>query len=133
MSDHGRDPGREPTDADLRERFARLRMELADRMPGFAAIGQRPRPPQGVRFPFPLLAGAGAAAALAAFLLLRPSTPVAPPPARAVPPSLGEWRAPTDFLLQTPGRDLLSRLPTLGQDLPRLEPPSPAPERSMPS
>ena len=28
-------------------------------------------------------------------------------------PSITEWRAPTDFLLQTPGRELLNTIPDL--------------------
>lgn len=130
MSDE-RDPDREPMDRDLREYFARLRIELTGQAPDFASTWRRARSPQRARFTLPLLAGAGAAAAAAALLLLRPPAPAPTSPTMAVPPSLGAWRAPTDFLLLTPGRELLSRLPGLGLDRPPLERPSATPERSV--
>lgn len=130
MSDES-DARRESTaDGDLRERFARLRTELAERAPDFASTWERAGAPHRARLPLLL---AGAATALAGLLLLRPTpAPTPPSPAGAVLPSLGEWRAPTDFLLQTPGRELLSQLPALGRDLPRPALPSLAPERSTP-
>ena len=58
------------------------------------------------------------------------AVPVRPPDARprssAAPIDLTShlWRAPTDFLLDLPGAELLRTIPTLGQPYPGLTPPS---------
>ncbi len=102
-------------DDDLRARFAELRREEEAQAPEFA-------------FPSPGWAGQGrrwsagkliAVAAclvtiVAAVFLLR----LVPPEPERKPgkpvASLTEWRAPTDFLLETPGRELLRTVPAIG-------------------
>ena len=100
-------------DRDLRQRFAALRREDEGGTPAFASIRKtlatrRRRP----RMTTLLTAAAALAMLLAAVSLLRP-----PHAGKAPPPpvlSITEWRAPTDFLLQTPGRELLRAVPKIG-------------------
>ena len=122
-------------DRNLRERFARQRSEEARDVPDFArawaAAQQRGRrPPRRGRLV--LLTAGAAAAAVAMVLLWHPSPPPLPPSA-STSPSLEQWRAPTDFLLQTPGRELLSGVPAFGRGWPGPHDPSPKPERSTSS
>jgi hypothetical protein len=101
-------------DEDLRTRFAELRREEELRVPQFAfppprLAGQDRRWGTGR-----LIAGAACVAALVAaalFLRFVPSQP-----ARTGQPvaTLTEWRSPTDFLLETPGRELLRSVPAIG-------------------
>jgi hypothetical protein len=100
-------------DADLRERFAALRDEDALRTPGLAVMLRRrrrsPRRRSGV-----LAAGAVLAAAVAALVVLearhdRPAVPMSD-----AGPRLVDWRAPTDFLLNTPGLELMHGIPQIG-------------------
>src|SRR5688572_3397655 len=90
---------------DLREAFAVLRREDAKRVPAFEAVRARRRPrrlpPLGG-----LLAAASVAAAILAVVARRPD----PPPMA----SMEEWIAPTDFLLETPGRDIVRTVPRIG-------------------
>lgn len=119
-----------PDDADLRASFSRLREEERGRAPDFrrawAAARSRRRP----RRRSPLLAVAASAAGLAALAgifglaVLGERWLASGPPGRATSPptALADWRSPTDFLLETPGQDLLhtpQRLgaPRLDQDL----------------
>jgi hypothetical protein len=95
-------------DQDLQERFAALRREDASRAPGFEAL-QRRRPPA-VR-PWRARAVAAAALLVVATLLFK----VYQRPASRPGPLITEWRSPTDFLLQTPGRELLQGVPTLAR------------------
>jgi hypothetical protein len=108
---------RHDDDADLRRAFAALRESERQEPPPFARLWQSAGRRRRAR-PF-LLAAAGAAAVAAALLaawLLRPQAPV---PARAAAvPSLSRWRPATDFLLRTPGRELLGEPPALGRALP---------------
>jgi hypothetical protein len=65
-------------------------------------------------------------AALAVVLLLigflaarqRSIEPDRDPSAASELPSSGRWQAPTDFLLATPGRDLLGSIPRIGAPMP---------------
>jgi len=87
-------------DEQLRTAFAELRRVEAAHVPpwGAAALrGGRPRPY--LRFAFALLL----LIALAVVMI----------PRRPPQPALSAWRAPTDFLLQTPGRELLHSVPDL--------------------
>ena len=110
-------------DRDLRERFAALRGEESRRAAGFdrvvAHARKRRAPPRAAAF-----ATATFAIALVAVAWIvvsqRPPAPELPMPAT--------WREPTAFLLQTPGRELLSTLPEVG----RVVPPS-LPESSLKS
>ena len=127
-----------PDDRDLRERFAALRAEEQRRAPRFSAVwaaaedrrGRRQGRRAGLRL---AAAFAGAALLTLAVFVWRPSSP--PPPApgsEPVPPSITEWRAPTDFLLETPGREVLRTVPRFGRsglpvDRTRLAPPAASP------
>jgi hypothetical protein len=96
-------------DRDLQARFAELRRQDASQALEFARLTHR----RGAeRKPFPLrkLAVAVACIAIVALMVarLRPRPPLAPVP------SLTEWKSPTDFLLQTPGRELLKTVPQFG-------------------
>lgn len=72
--------------------------------------------PQRRRIRWPALAAA-AIAIVAAVLLLRPPPPE---PSRAVAAAtLAAWKAPTDVFLQTPGVELLDRLPVLVSSVPQ--------------
>jgi hypothetical protein len=136
--------GGDRLDAELRERFAALRRQETEAAPGFGEIVYRARakrrrdrhagaiggwagrggsvPARRLR-----LAALGALAmvlALAALLAItRPwaGTRGLPPAAsRARPrpvPLLTAWRSPTDFLLRTPGSEILSTTPSFGSDL----------------
>lgn len=92
---------------DLRERFARLRRADGAQAPDFrrlvdGARGARARPRS--LAPALLAGGVIAAVGLAAIQRL-----AAPPVERG--PTLSEWSAPTDFLLRTPGHELLFSSP----------------------
>lgn len=107
-------------DQDLRERFAVLRREDADLAPDFAMLQKRRLPA-----PRPWRLRAAVAAALVvmvAVMALKFYQRPAPPPG----PSITQWKSPTDFLLQTPGRELLESAPAFtsseGMALPTAKP-----------
>lgn len=116
------DSPRGPSDEQLRELFSILRSEDDAQAPPFMAEqNARPRPsrrPSGWRL---ASASVFAATALAAFLWLRieilPRPPAASRGSNAPAVSITEWRPPTDFLLNTPGREILRNAPVI-----RLEP-----------
>ena len=122
-------------DADLERRFRALRREDLEDVPPFhlvwTAMRNSPRPRRHVA------AWAMAAVVLILAVLWLPRGSLETPgPDVAV--SILEWRSPTDFLLDTPGRALLATVPTLGglsapaSGLLRLTPsPSPATEGEM--
>jgi hypothetical protein len=119
-------------DRDLRLRFDHLRAEDRRQLVPFALVWARSaacRERAGSRWRRPSLVVA-AALALTVLVLSFPGgprrTPVAEPPLGARQ-ALETWRAPTDFLLETPGRELLAEVPRLGG---LLFEPSPEPERS---
>lgn len=95
-------------DRDLRDRFARLKREDRSIVPTFRApmASERPRP----RWPVPT--AIAAAIVLIAFLIARPDRPSE----TSLHVDLGSasWRSPTDFLLDTPGSDMLRRVPAVG-------------------
>jgi hypothetical protein len=98
----------------LQEQFRALRREAGGGTPRFhdtiaSLAAHRERAAQLRRRSWAVAGGiAVAAAALALVALLRPGG------TRPVPVSLAaaRWEAPTDFLLRTPGAELLRRLPT---------------------
>ena len=101
--------GEDHDDADLRQTFADLRREEAKAAPTFEAV--RARAHGGPRRLAPLgglLAAAGVAAVLLGIVVRRIDPP--PPPMA----SMGEWIAPTDFLLNTPGREIVHTVPRIG-------------------
>jgi hypothetical protein len=100
-----------PDDELLRSAFDSLRRADRERVPSFRSVLQRPR--QRSR-PFGLALAACAlllVIAASIVLLRRPQT-------TAVANIDLTWRGPTDFLLDTPGREL-------GRDLPRIAAPVP--------
>lgn len=108
----GFDPDRDP-DLDLRARFSRLREE--ERAAAYAFEPHRQiegplRSRSTVRW---RLAGALAAVLLLALIGGWVSRAVAPL-GGGPQPSLAEWRAPTDFLLDTSNRELFVGQPKLG-------------------
>jgi hypothetical protein len=113
-------------DSELRRRFAALRRQEAETAPGFGALwrravaarGRHPRPA-----PLAALAAVAVAIALAALIVVtRPwarigGLPPAAPPQAGSAPLITAWRSPTDFLLRTPGEEVLSSTPSFGGDL----------------
>jgi hypothetical protein len=97
-------------DRDLHERFAELRRQDTASTPEFAALSRQRVRRRKSRALFRLVI-AGACVLVIAFALARYHSR---PAAKSVP-SLSEWRSPTDFLLQTPGRELLISVPRLGE------------------
>ncbi|HEY8130290.1 MAG TPA: hypothetical protein VII12_00235 [Thermoanaerobaculia bacterium] len=82
----------------LRQAFAELRREEAAHVPPFRVDGRRGRWPA-TRLAFALLV-----LMIVAMIFRHHNTPQ---------PSIAEWRAPTDFLLKTPGQELLTSVPHL--------------------
>jgi hypothetical protein len=107
----------EDDDTDLRDAFAALREADAAQAPPFRVPRAEGRAPRGHRL-VPWLGGLLAAAGLAAVLLprARPLPGPAPTPPAA---SLERWTAPTDFLLRTPGREILETVPRFGERWPK--------------
>ena len=89
-------------DDQLRNAFAELRRAEAAHTPLYVAPALSRRPSR---------LRVGSTLAFAALLLV--VFAVVMIPRRPPQPSLSAWRAPTDFLLQTPGRELLSSVPDL--------------------
>lgn len=103
--------GDDQDDADLRQAFAVLRREEAKAAPTFEAVRARTR--VGPRRFAPLgglLAAATVAAAILGIVVRRPN----PPPPMA---SMEQWIAPTDFLMDTPGREIVRTVPQIGRVL----------------
>jgi hypothetical protein len=101
-------------DDDLGARFADLRSEEEALAPEFAlplpSASRGRRRSVGKRIAF----AASLVTATAVVLVLRFAPQKAhPEPGRPVA-SLTEWKAPTDFLLETPGRELLRTVPAIG-------------------
>lgn len=124
-------------DQKLRERFAALRREDAAQAPDFARLlsrrsssrKARPRPSWRVhRFATPIAAAFGVVVVLIVAVALFRFYPFYSRPA-AGNLSITQWRSPTDFLLQTPGHELLESVPRVGQwpDGLLLSRPSPTP------
>jgi hypothetical protein len=95
----------------LRRRFAVLRREEERHAPEFATLwkaqtGARRRKVRWV---------AASACALIALLALFWIRSAQRRPDDKTVASITEWKAPTDFLLETPGRELLRAVPEIGQ------------------
>jgi hypothetical protein len=102
---------RDDRDDALREAFGALRREDAQGAGSFASLVARP--PVSRRGPALILGRTLAAAALLASLAVGLAVRRAPPapPATA---SITAWTAPTDFLLRTPGSEVLDTIPRIG-------------------
>jgi hypothetical protein len=109
----------DPADDRLRQAFAELRGADAAGAPSFAAVTTSARKVRGAPSMAPLLGRALAAAALAAAVAVGLSVRRPPgPPAIA---SIEPWTAPTDFLLRTPGSDVLDSVPHIVPRRPLLD------------
>lgn len=109
----GRDP-RQDDDADLRVAFAAIREEDAAGVPAFEAVlagASRGRTERRRPWLLPTLTGTVAAAALAVAGIAVMRRPEPRLPKVAV---IEQWTAPTDFLLETPGREFLETVPSIG-------------------
>ena len=84
----------------LQEAFDALRQQEAASAPRFDRMW-RARAPRSLT---PRLAFAAMLLITVAVLVFQPQKPQ---------PSITAWKAPTDFLLQTPGRELLTSVPDL--------------------
>jgi hypothetical protein len=97
------------SDETLRGRFAALRREDEQSVPGFAGLWRaRARSPR--RWTYWLATAACAVVILAGLLWLRSVRPGSKVDKTV---SITEWKAPTDFLLETPGREMLRTVPRL--------------------
>jgi hypothetical protein len=110
-------------DRDLRESFDALRREDEGASPAFNSMWDRAARRDASRRLTHASRQAVWVAAGVAFLAgatILYWTPSPPPEAVSadVARAFAEWRAPTDFLLRTPGRELLETVPRVGVDLP---------------
>ena len=93
----------------LRRRFAGLRREEQQWMPEFATTwAQKTSVPRSWKRWFAV--ATCALIALATLLWMRSTKR----PENNTVASITEWKAPTDFLLETPGRELLRTVPEIG-------------------
>jgi hypothetical protein len=101
-------------DLEIRKRFAALRDEDRARTPGLEKVLRRARPKSyiGLRA---LAATAGVLVAAAIVSVLHSSHDLTASAPGIAGPSLAHWRAATDFLLDTPGRELLYAVPRIGE------------------
>jgi hypothetical protein len=97
-------------DGDLRDRFASLRREDAHHVPEFARLWRRRE--HVARHKGRRIAIAACALIALAIFWLRSAQHKSHDAAVA---SITEWNSPTDFLLETPGRELLRTVPEIGQ------------------
>jgi hypothetical protein len=99
-------------DDELRNRFTALRLEEEAQAPEFVLLS--PGAGRGRwRLQEKLVAAAVCVVAILAAVLLLRVVALKPELGKPVA-SLTEWRAPTAFLLETPGRELLRNVPELG-------------------
>jgi hypothetical protein len=123
--DHGLD------EEDLRAHFAELRREEEAQAPQFALPS-----PDFAAQRSPWFAGRLVAAAVcllvmaAAVFWLQPSHK--PERIGDSVASVAQWKSPTDFLLQTPGRELLQTVPTIGAWHDYTQVPTPKQKRGQP-
>lgn len=113
----------EDRDSDLRLLFQELRRQEEYVSPSFKKLwrnGQRSKrlkSPQLWRVAAVLSLGVGLA--LLAYFAVREF--VVTPVPHSQPQSISKWKAPTDFLLQTPGIEILSSTPTLTAPIPNYQ------------
>jgi hypothetical protein len=121
---------RKDDEADLRAAFAVVRSEDAAAAPSYEAVLAASRRIPQRRRPWlvPALTGTMAAAVVAVALV---AVTRRPEPRLPSPVSIEEWTAPTDFLLETPGRELLETVPNIGK-VPTVRPLDGADENGRP-
>ena len=101
-------------DEKIRHWFERLKQDDARTAPSFSSSWRsaesRVKRPGSVRFRLAAIAAVIVLAAAGAWIVLkqRPARPI------ATVAQLSQWRAPTDFLLETPGSQLLRTIPRFG-------------------
>lgn len=106
-------------DNDLRAAFERMREDDARKAPTFQEVvkaGSRRRPVR-IRWAFHLRVAAAITGAIALAIVLRP--PAGTPPVDVQRAEIGVavsrwWEVPTDFLMATPGSEIVSGTPALG-------------------
>jgi hypothetical protein len=104
---------RDDDEADLRQAFAKLRREDAEQTPPFDDVLTAAQLRRGRRRLAPLLGGL--AASVAAIVLVVVAMAVRHPAStRPRVAAIEQWTAPTDFLLRTPGREILETTPRIG-------------------
>jgi hypothetical protein len=102
-------------DSSLREQFASLRHADAASAPDFAQVTRRARRGSNdAPWKLGLTACLVLSVAAGSMWLLRMASPRGS--IHAAAPMLADWHAPTDFLLDTPGRELLHTVPDLRLD-----------------
>ena len=110
-----RDSGDEAfRDDDLRARFVALRREEEALAPEFVLPSRSWVEPDGRWSAGRLVAVTACLVAMVSGALWRGKLPSKPGGDGQPVASLMEWKAPTDFLLQTPARELLRTVPTIG-------------------
>ncbi len=98
-------------DSALRKRFLSLREQEQQHVPAFALLwGGRAHTPHNKGLWY--AAAACALIMVAAILLLRSDRPNRD---KVLMVSITEWKAPTDFLLETPGHEILQTVPEIGK------------------
>jgi hypothetical protein len=112
-------------DDELRSRFVALRREEAAQAPEFVAPGRGVVPRatasrEGIRRRRGWTAGRLMAVSACSITILALAwwwrlMPQKPGHEGTPAVSITEWRAPTDFLLETPGRELLRTVPSIGE------------------
>lgn len=125
------DESHEPGEQELREIFAVLRREEHSRTPPFrATVATRTESARWRRSVWiPLAASLCAVAILAMLPWPRPRpTPRQGPTAPVA--SITQWRPPTEFLLETPGREMLHSIPEFGAGIGTRPYPGSAPPRA---
>jgi hypothetical protein len=110
-------------DHDVRELFARLKQEDGAHTPPF----RKPMRTEANRRSWSPGLAAAAVIALIALVLTRPDAPPLHSSRQLVDLRVSTWRSPTDFLLVTPGSELMRTVPAVGLPRPWI-PDWPAPE-----
>ena len=101
---------------DLKKMFEELRIEDAGRVPSFRVAPHSRRLAPGRLVARRLVAAAavcGLLATLAAVIALRPRRIAFSEADRAAVRSIAAWNPPTGFLLDTPGREILTTTPVI--------------------
>lgn len=105
-----------PGDDDLRDHFAKLRSEDQAHAGEFDSFLRRTRPrPIGALPPAWIAVGTGLAVMMVAVVIVISVTRSEHRAAQGRQLSITEWKSSTDFLLQTPGQEILRSVPRIGE------------------
>ncbi len=102
---------RDDDEDDLRQAFAALRRDDAEQAPLFEGVLTAAQLRRGRRGLVPLLGGLVASVAAIVLVVVAVRRPASTPPRMF---AIERWTAPTDFLLRTPGREILQTTPRIG-------------------